>query len=428
MKQKLLIVYYNFPPVKVPGAVRISNFYREARKYFTEVHALTSANRYLLQQDHSLETHCPHIKEVPAWDLRRLTLRKKQSNTPYLSGNSTDRPLIAFFRRLINSFPFNILVGDGGAYYIWRGYQAGKRLVEKQGITHVFSTFRPYSDHIVAYLLKRRFPHLVWVADFRDLHVDPVLDNVVWPAFQKRCNRWVLRRADVVSTVSEGLKASLGEVHGNVVVLRNGYALPNEPQPRSSPRSSPMTIVYTGALYDGLRDPSPLFAALRQLIDQGRLQEHAIQLIYAGKEGRLWDDLVKQYRLSGCSKNLGVLPLEKTLEWQRKAHLNLLLTWSQPETKGILTGKVYEYLATGHPILALVNGTEDAELHAIIKKGHSDNQLVHSNDEACVSVVAEYIMDVYHKIMNGTWSAEAPPKAFRWDCLMSSFHNDVLCV
>ena len=199
---KLLIIYYNFPPVKVPGAVRIANFYREACKYFGAVHAITSANRYRLQQDPDLETGCRHITEVPAYDLRRLTLPKNKGNTPYLSGQQQKRPFVLFLRRLVNSFPLNILIGDGGAYYIWRGYQAGKKLVEQEGITHVFSTFRPYSDHIIAYLLKRRFPQLVWVADFRDLHVDPVLRNVLWPNFQKRCNRWVLRRADVVSTVS----------------------------------------------------------------------------------------------------------------------------------------------------------------------------------------------------------------------------------
>ena len=356
--KKLLILYYNFPPVKVPGAVRIHHFYKAALPWFDAIHVLATSNRRFFLQDPSLETGCQNILEAPAWDLRRLTIRKTIENAPFVSSSLKERPLMRLLRQLVDSFPLNILIGDGGLIYILTGYLKARRLIKQEGITHVFSTFRPYSDHIIGYLLKGRFPEVYWIADFRDLHVDPVRKNTLCPPFQRWCNRQILRRTDLVTTVSEGLKRHLEQLAPRVYVLRNGIGSLDEVATPVEPFKK-FTIVYTGSIYPEYQTAGLLFKAITNLIEQKKLVRAQLQLLYAGKDGAVWEEWLQQYGLSDVGNNLGLVSIKKARLIQRRAHLNLLLSWSLPDGGGILTSKVYEYFAAGKPILAIVNGVKD---------------------------------------------------------------------
>jgi len=269
-------------------------------------------------------------------------------------------------------------------------------------------------------LLKRRFPHLVWVADFRDLHVDPVLNNVVWPSFQKRCNRWVLRRADVVSTVSEGLKASLREVHGNVVVLRNGIG---QYEKTALPPYRRFTISYTGSLYPGLQNPLPLFKALQRLVGEHPEWGKKLQLRYAGKDHLIWRKWVDAAGLSSIAHTDDYLPLAQAREIQQRSHLNLLLSWSQPGSRGVLTCKLYEYMAAGRPVLGLVNGEGEDELESYVAP------LPGSFYHAPPTPQEDLTEFLYNSIMN--WEENIPPPSYPevlvapylWEVQMEHFVN-----
>ncbi|MCB0616251.1 MAG: hypothetical protein KDC75_23190 [Phaeodactylibacter sp.] len=366
--KKLLILYYNFPPVKVPGAVRIHHFYKAALPWFDAIHVLATSNRRFFLQDSSLETGCQNIHEVPAWDLRRLTIRKTNENAPFVSSSLKERPLMRLLRQLVDSFPLNILIGDGGLIYILTGYLKARRLIKQEGITHVFSTFRPYSDHIIGYLLKGRFPEVYWIADFRDLHVDPVRKNTLCPPFQRWCNRQILRRTDLVTTVSEGLKREIQKLAPRVRVLRNGIGELSEEDQRPVKKFARFTISYTGALYTGKSDPGPLLEVIHNLLEDETLPASQTDLCYAGPTWLIWDTFIKKYGLDKITNNLGYLSRAEALAIQEKSHINLLLTWSTGNLKGVLTGKLFEYLAADTPILALINGPSDPELAGILSR------------------------------------------------------------
>jgi len=416
-QKKLLILYYNFPPVKVPGAVRIHHFYRAALPWFAEIHALAAANRRFFLQDPSLETGCQHVIEVPAWDLRRLAMRKKAGNAPFVSSALKGRPLIGWFRRLLDSFPFNTLIGDGGLVYILAGYLRARRLIEKKGITHVFSTFRPYSDHIIGYLLKRRFPEVYWIADFRDLHVDPLRKNVLWPAFQRWCNRRILRRADLVTTVSEGLKRHLGKLAPRVYVLRNGMGAVGESGEGVVPFEK-FTVVYTGSLYPGQQTAGPLFQAVLQMLEAKTIQRADIQLLYAGKDEAVWKEWLQQYDLSDVGRSLGLVPLKEAQLIQQRAHANLLLSWSLPDGGGILTSKVYEYLAAGKPILAIVNGEKDEELEKLID--HGIGKICYTQSPMPSKEVSLYLHSLLTSRENPFLLKNAKREEYHWEKIMET--------
>ncbi len=272
--------------------------------------------------------------------------------------------LAQFAIRLINTFPINLIFGEGGVFYILRLARQGERIIRGERITVLYSSYRPMADHAAAWWLKRRHPGLTWIADFRDLPVDPHTRHVLFPGWHRRLYRRMFQRADILTTVSDGLAKHLAEGHPHVVVTRNG--LPEDwrmPQPVPCPH---FTIAYTGSMFLDTRDPAPLFDALAGLIQDGELSREDLRIVYAGKDGAEWRQRAATFGLDGQCEDRGLVPPGEARAIQRDANVNLLLTYSSATLGGVLTGKMIEYVAAGNPVLAISKGGRDAEIDNLL--------------------------------------------------------------
>ncbi len=351
---KILIQAYKFPPVNHPGSIRLYFLVREWIRLGIPVFVQTSANQSIFPQDPSLALEVTQIRLINTRDARKLV------TSPPRESAVNDR-----FRRMYHSFPFVYWAGDGGRTYIRHSIRYGGELIQKEGITHIFSSYRPWSDHIVANALKRKFPKLKWIADFRDRPVDPIRRDVWWPKLQELYQSRLIRSADALTTVSEGLAKYFRSLHKNVVVVRNG--LPNPPTGfLSAPVGSHFTLSYTGRIYPRWQTLAPLFKALRELIDEGELNPAHLELHYAGDQGQLWAELASEYTLGYLCVDHGRLGLNETQQLQKSSQVNLMCSWSGADYSGILTSKLGHYLAAGRPILAILNGPIDKELDVAI--------------------------------------------------------------
>jgi hypothetical protein len=296
---------------------------------------------------------------LAGFDVRRLLGYENKT----LDGGVRENRLLKHLLPLRQSTPFLYLTDDGGPHYRRQAYQKAGELIEKHGITTVFSSFRPWSDHLVARKLKARYPHLYWIADFRDLPVDPVRKDVWWPALQTWWGKRVIAPADETWCVSEGQKAQLAAWHPNIRVVRN--ALLALPPPGLPPVTARFDIVYTGSLYPGLQSVAPLVAALQQLLTDGTLPAHHLCLRYRGKDADLFRSWTAELPAACLDIQPAIAPAAAQ-KMQQNAQILLLLNWSAPGYYGVLTAKLWDYLASGRPILALVNGPGDKELSDII--------------------------------------------------------------
>lgn len=356
MPDRLLLIYYQFPPVAVPGAHRMNDFYQEACARFDQVWVFTSDNRYYLDTDSSLITYCPNLIALPTVDWRGLRARFGSGRNYVPAGWMRWRPG-QLLQRLTNSFPWCFFLGDGGLIYLLYGYVRGCRLIREGEITHLLSTYRPLIDHLLAYLLKRRFPHLHWTADYRDLHVDPVRKSVWWPRLQHALNRRVLRKADELTTVSKGLQTELKRYRRPVRVVRNGVRVPVRED--VGDKQSVFTLSYTGSLHPLFQNPQPLLAGIRYALDNDLLQSRHLHVQYAGKDSTCWQKGIAKYYLEDWSDTHNMVSHADALEMQRRAAINILITWASPKLTGILTSKLFEYLAARRPILVLIRGWDE---------------------------------------------------------------------
>ena len=413
----LLIVAYKFPPMHSTSCVRTWGLYTHAREHFDSVIVLSTTNRHILRQE-PVEMDGVEIYDAKTRDYRTV-LQANKDRQSTLKDNTKESALGLFAQKLSASFPTLYLFGEGGLKYINSAVKIGKRIVERDNITHIFSTFSPYADHVIAHKLKRACPHLYWIADFRDLHVDPTQKNMLWRSYQERMNAKILARADLVTTVSEGLAVHLRKYHPLVHVMRNGIdILPDDKLPEPYGR---FTISYTGSMYGTRREPTPLLEVLSDMVDDGSIAADELEIVYAGKDSDAWRSRIQQYDLEECFDDRGLVSRSEALDIQCRSHINLLLTYSSDDLTGNITGKIFEYFAARRPVLVLINGPKDVEIEELVEK--QGGVAAYNND---IDVIRKFVMDKYSVFKSGDNAhIEGDLERFSWARLTSELMEKI---
>jgi hypothetical protein len=365
--KKILLLSYYYPPIHSIATRR--NFYisQNFQKYFSKVFVFTTQNSKFLAKSPQ-NTEGVIISSIFTFDYRTLAYwlsGKKQRESTHFSEQTKQNLFVHFFAvRLLNSFPFNLIFHEGGIIYTLICFFKAIRLIKKEKITHIYSSFRPYSDHFTAYLLKIFFPKLYWIADFRDLHIEPQYRHIIFEPFQHWSNKQILKKANIVTTVSNGLANHLKRYKSDVYVLRNGVTFENldfEKKPFLK-----FTIAYTGSMFGDERNPSLFLEVIKNLEQEEILRGSNFKILYAGKDTGVWLNWSKRFGLEHLFESQGMISANEALDIQRNCHLNLLLTSATPESTGQITGKFYEYIAAQNPIIVLIDGTQDLEFESII--------------------------------------------------------------
>lgn len=363
--KNILFIYYKFPPIKGIGTLRNLKFYRSIKQVARKVFVATTANRRFLPHD-EFRFEEKDVIEIPTCDFRTIYHFVTGDQGSLLVNR--DRSPHKWFPGWKERFQQSIVsryFDEGGSYFVHQGVRRCKRIIEQENIDVIVSSYMPFDAHRLAYRLKQKYPHLYWIADYRDFFSDPMLR--ARPGFSQRQDRHVkvLSLADEVTTVSYGLRERLLPFHPHVHVVRNG--VPDAVmQIKPVPRYKLFTIAYTGSIYPGAQDADLLASVVKELLAEGHLNRNHIQFINAGKDGLYWKRLLDRYDIGDILVNQGIVSHEKSLIIQKRSHLNLLLSWATEDVSGILTGKLFEYLASGTPILAIVKGIFDPELEELI--------------------------------------------------------------
>jgi len=226
----------------------------------------------------------------------------------------------------------------------------------------VVSTFGPPAAHLLAMEMKVANPQLRWVADYRDLwsqrRTGDIPDAVRAKMREQEIGS-VGRYADEIIAVSKDMVAQLSSLLKKPVHLSpNGFDMDEEMvrERLSCPlvsRSGPLRIVYTGMIYPGHRDPLPLLNALSQLRRRGELEDGMVTVDFYGDRVEVGMALAKKPEYAPFIRLMGHVTREKALEAQRNADILLLLESPAPEARGVLTGKIFEYIVSGRPILCI---------------------------------------------------------------------------
>ncbi len=356
---RFLFLLYAYPPAMGTAAkrnFRISSFISKKVKFskiFTSSSSPSNARGVTNE-----------IESIPVVDYRSL-LRRRTTDAA-VPENKKSSALAQFLIRLINTFPINIIAGEGGLIYFFSLLRRGKKVIEQNEITHLYSSYRPFADHYVAFLLKKKYPHLYWIADFRDLMIDPHYNHILFPQQHHSFFERIFQKANLLTTVSDGLAKHLVSYNPNVLTLRNG--VPNNLEAPVPKEVSVFTIAYSGSMFLNKRNAEPLFQAVQELFQETKFEAEDISIVYAGKDGQQWRALAKKFRFETIFKDKGIISAEEAIALQQNACINVLLTISSEKLQGVLTGKMIEYFEAGIPVLGIVVDQNDAELQNILQE------------------------------------------------------------
>lgn len=257
------------------------------------------------------------------------------------------RGLAATFWRTFVHIP------DQAGGWIRPGIRAGTILSRNWRPDVILASSGPPSGLIIASEISRR-TGIPWVADYRDTWSGNL--NSTAPALRQRLDqsieRHTIRNASAVVTVNEDIAEFLKQMHGKPTrVVLNGFDPADlcDIRPSAGSNEGPLVLRHMGTIYEGLRDPSPLFEALR---DNPGVAE-AVRVEFFGRNLANLQALIDRYEVGHCVARRDAVTRAQALQLEADSDVLLLLTHPDEIDKGTLPGKFFEYVGIGRPILQI---------------------------------------------------------------------------
>ncbi|MFH0794350.1 MAG: glycosyltransferase, partial [bacterium] len=353
--RRILIITYDFPPA-ITGVRRVLSFLRHLTEFGWRPAVLTCKPVATFQYDPSpldeiraLRVPVFRAGSLDPYRIAHCLRRAAKEGSADARNPSAPNPArrgASFLRRWV-------FCPDDRCLWIPFATAAGRDLLGRYSFDAFLTTSHPNSAHLVGLNLKKSFPAIPWIADFRDGWTQN--DSFFNPPTS--IHRWlgesgekkVARRADLVTAVSDPITDHLRSLcprsPNKFMTLPNGFEPLNFNGLTYKP-SSRFSIAYTGTFF-GPRSPETFLRGLNIWLERfpERRTELTVDLYTSlSPEAR---DLVANLGLSQQVREKGFVAFREALEAQVAADLLLLIVAPGPRSKIMLTQKVFEYLASG---------------------------------------------------------------------------------
>ncbi|MGI6078940.1 MAG: glycosyltransferase [Fastidiosipilaceae bacterium] len=230
----------------------------------------------------------------------------------------------------------------------------GRNLINEEHFDAIISSSAPYTSHLVAHQLKKE-SGIPWLADLRDLWTQnhAYKYSRLRKLREKRLEVNTLKLADAITTVSDPWSAKLNKLHKSkrITTITNGY----DPDLMSNGNhlSEEFTITYTGTIYREYQDPEPLFKALHDLIAEDIIDPGEVSVNFYGRNLSFLSKKIEKYNLENIVHLKGLVSREEVVRKQRASQILLLLSWNDPNEKGVIPAKIFEYFTAKRPVLSI---------------------------------------------------------------------------
>ncbi len=366
---KALIITYYWPPAGGSGVQRWLKFVKYLPGYGVTPVVYTAADPQYAMTDRSLEGEVAADLEVirekvpePNRWLGKFSSRQKQASAGFLDS----RP--SFPNRILLYIRANFFIPDARRFWVRPSVKVLSEYLKENEVDLVITTGPPHSVHLIGLALKREFG-LPWLADFRDpwTSID-YFDNLPLTASSlskhQRLEREVLSTADRVVVVGEQMRKEFLRFNDKVLVVPNGYdTVVEEADPSSLDEE--FTLTYAG-LMNADRNPELFWKVLGEMVkgDPDLARDLRLRLIGSCSNEVL--ESLEKHGLKGHLEDLGYLDHKEVSRFQRSARVLLLVVNQVPSARGIVTGKIFEYMSARRPVLAI--GPTDGDLAEIVRQ------------------------------------------------------------
>lgn len=383
MKKRVLIITYYWPPSGGSGVQRWLKFAKYLPETGWEPVIFTPENPDFDLKDETLEQGIPQGLEVikfPIWEPYQLLDRIRGKKETHASRvlEQKDRSLV---ERAAIWLRANVMIPDPRIFWVKPSVKFLTNLVKNGQFQAVVTTGPPHSIHLIGRDLKRK-TGIFWLSDFRDPwsqweFLDKLpMQNLVRKRHQK-LERSVLKEADVVTTISPTFQHDLQKLAGrHIDLLTNGFDtedLPVDFGPKEKLAGS-LHLVYTGVI-DSIRNPVPLLKAMREEFVN---EKATVSITFVGRvSDKVHEEVNSDGWLTTHVNFAGYVSHRAVFEFYHAADALVLILTDTKNAKGNIPGKLFEYMATGLPILAL--GDPYGDSAKIIRDAGAGKVVLHTD-------------------------------------------------
>ncbi len=376
MKKVLVITYY-WPPSGGSGVQRWLKFAKYLPQYGWEPVIYTPLNPEPNSTDEGLlKDVSPDLKVVKRKILEPYSFYKlltgKDKGKPIKANIISNGKNSSITHKLSLFVRGNFFIPDPRCLWIGPSVRYLKKYLKENPVDAIVSTGPPHSMHLIAQRVSKA-TGTPWLADFRDpwteifffKHLN--LSNWAYNRHRK-LEQGVIDNANKVVVVSNKMQRDFAcRTSTPVAVITNGFD-PDDFKPAEDTHSGKFTLVHTGLLVDS-GNPDLLWKVLGEKAAEDVQFKQNLQIITMGQTDASIIKDIEDNSLKEKFTDMGYVAHNVATGWQQSASLLLLPLRKEPEAAAILTGKFFEYLASGRPILAF--GPTDGDLAVALKESKS---------------------------------------------------------
>ena len=396
MKKVLIITYY-WPPAGGPGVQRWLKFVKYLRDFNIEPIVYIPENPDYPILDESFINEIPDgikIYKHPIFEPYKLASIFSRKKIKQISSGLIKSKNQSVLEKIMLWIRGNLFIPDARKYWINPSVNYLSKIVIKEKIETIITTGPPHSVHFIGYKLKKKFD-LNWISDFRDpwtsigYHKKLKLTKASQKK-HKKLEHLVLNYSDKIIVTSVTTQKEFKRITNKpIVVITNGF----DTTYKETELDSKFTISHIGSLLTG-RNPKILWKVLSELVNEHQEFKKALQLKFIGVVSTDVLESIYSYGLKPLVKLSGYVMHDEALKMQSSSQILLLVEIDSKETKGIVPGKMFEYMAAKRPILAI--GPKDWDAAELITETVSGESFDYSQESDLKKVILNWFM-LYQK-------------------------------
>lgn len=373
MKKVLVITYY-WPPSGGAGVQRWLKFVKYLRENGWEPIIYTPENPEIPAIDNSLFKDIPEnikVLKTKIWEpyssYKRFVGRKK--NDSIKAGFLSEKKNPSLTEKISVWIRGNFFIPDARKYWIKPSIKYLVNYLSSNPVDAIVSTGPPHSMHMIALGVKRKL-NIPWLADFRDPWTnidfyDKLLLSSGADKKHRKMEQQVLTAADKLVTVSWNCAKEFEKLGADKIsVITNGYDADDFENLKYEP-SSIFEIIHIGSMNKD-RNPTVFWEALHELVNEDSAFSKALKLTFVGQTDYSVIEELNKNGLIEYVEKISYKPHNELMTYAKNASVLLLPINNTPNVNGIVTGKLFEYLALQRPIFCI--GPEEGDGAKIIKE------------------------------------------------------------
>jgi glycosyltransferase involved in cell wall biosynthesis len=388
--KKVLIITYYWPPSGGSGVQRWLKFVKYLPQFGVEPYVFTPENPSFAIQDESLLKNVPVEAEVirfPIWEPYEAFLKLSSIAGDKKVAKPTELVQAknkSSFQKISTWIRSNFFIPDPRVFWVRPSVQFLQDIIRDNKIQTIITTGPPHSLHLIGLRLKKKNPSLKWFADFRDPWSEwGLLDSLGVKGFARKMHQRlemkVLKSADEVITITPFYVRRFEALSGRKVkLLTNGFD-EDDFRNLNITKNSKFIIRHAGIVNEKC-NPRPFMKALEQLLESDQKLKSSIQVDFIGEVHPDFRDFVKASSvLSTVTTFTPSVKHEKLISFYASSALLLLILTGYKDAEGYMPGKLFEYIATGLPILGVGPANGDA---AVLMKEVQQGEMIDGDHDA----------------------------------------------